>query len=279
MDASAFVTLLELEALQCPSTASLGPIRAFHQVVQLPKNKSAEGLIEDKAHTIAKGKGKEKEQEQKLSVVVDKQLVILFQHLCDARVLKEVDAGVLENPIVQLLSRLKTRASVLLYSEDYVPQSDDCMDKLEDLSFLAAPGPSSIHVPRGQGALGPLFKKAKAESNKPIASVPVEFFCNVLQGADERLVKVHGLLNYTFPLAYAVPVPLVNCSNLNDKEVIIAVLTQEAGWKDEEDDRDDEYASKYEYREIKVDSNMKTCCLKKAHNEKVDQKEVDLQNK
>ncbi|KAG6901414.1 hypothetical protein C0995_012233, partial [Termitomyces sp. Mi166 len=81
-DTSASVTLSESGVLWHPSDISLGPIKAFH--------------------TVAKDKSKKKEHEQEPSVVTDKQLVTLLQHLHDAGVLKEVDVRVSENPVVQL---------------------------------------------------------------------------------------------------------------------------------------------------------------------------------
>ncbi|KAG6871437.1 hypothetical protein C0995_004595, partial [Termitomyces sp. Mi166 len=58
---------------------------------------------------------------------------------------------------------------------------------------------------------------------------------------------------------------MINHSNLSDKEVNEAE-------QENEDDKDNEYASEYKYKKIEVDDNMKMCHLKKAHNEKVDWK-------
>ncbi|KAG6901093.1 hypothetical protein C0995_000828 [Termitomyces sp. Mi166 len=55
----------------------------------------------------------------------------------------------------------------------------------------------------------------------------------------------------------------------NNKPVI-----SEAGQGDEDDDRNDEYISKYEYKEIEASNNAKMHHLKKAHNEKVDHKKA-----
>ncbi|KAG6887045.1 hypothetical protein C0995_002123, partial [Termitomyces sp. Mi166 len=94
INTSTSATLSELGASQDPSDASLGPLRAFYQVVQPPKTKpepkgkGVQGdLSKDKAQAIVKCKGKEKEQE--LSAVADKQLAILLQHLHDTGILKE----------------------------------------------------------------------------------------------------------------------------------------------------------------------------------------------
>ncbi|KAG6860247.1 hypothetical protein C0995_013740 [Termitomyces sp. Mi166 len=136
------------------------------------------------------------------------------------------------------------------------------MNESEDyILLITGPASATFNTPEAQGASGPSSKKAKkARNNKTVMFMLVGFLCNVPSDTDEGLIKVHELMRYTFPLEFAVLALLLHHSNSNDEEVIILALAQGAGQGEEDDNGDDEYASKYEYQE------------KQAHNKKVDHK-------
>ncbi|KAG6889318.1 hypothetical protein C0995_001974, partial [Termitomyces sp. Mi166 len=110
----------------------------------------------NKAQTIAKGKSKEKEQEQELSAAADKQLAILLQCLHDARVLQEVDAGVLKNPVMQLAF-----TQVLNELNTMCQQKDEAC---ADLFCQALEKEKRIAFPSQ-----PLHKPKKSSSNRTLA--------------------------------------------------------------------------------------------------------------
>ncbi|KAG5336989.1 hypothetical protein C0989_011292 [Termitomyces sp. Mn162] len=77
-----------------------------------------------KQHFSAKEKGKDKAKEPELSTAMDEQLAHLLQWLHKARVLEDVSAEILNNPVVQLaLSQVLNELDVVQNQRD-----EACMD-------------------------------------------------------------------------------------------------------------------------------------------------------
>ncbi|KAG6860400.1 hypothetical protein C0995_011606, partial [Termitomyces sp. Mi166 len=73
-------------------------------------------------------------------------------------------------PTVPQASKPETKAPALPYSEDDVPQGNDCMDKLKEFLSSVAHGPSFTCMPKEQRALRP----SKRDDKEVVMSVLVQ---------------------------------------------------------------------------------------------------------